>query len=133
MKGEKGSAPSDVALTAAGVSSSDEAAAPPLRSHLAAYFAKWAGAGGQPLPCPPLAHLAMSFFGAFLGILAISGVDHLLLRYTDAATSWLVPSFGASAVLVYALPESPLSQPRNLVGKAQRLLVCLWDAPTHSL
>lgn len=33
-----------------------------------------------------------------------------------AAQRGIMFSFGASAVLLYAVPESPLSQPRNIVG-----------------
>ena len=32
----------------------------------------------------------------------------------------LAPSFGASAVLVFAVPESKLSQPRNFLGGPSR-------------
>ncbi len=32
----------------------------------------------------------------------------------------LAPSFGASAVLVFAVPESKLSQPRNFLGGLPR-------------
>jgi hypothetical protein len=53
-------------------------------------------------------------FGAFLSILWIAGID----RATDPSIDMkiLIPSFGASAVLLFAVPESKLSQPRNFVG-----------------
>jgi len=31
-------------------------------------------------------------------------------------TAWLMAPFGASLVILFALPDSPLAQPRNLVG-----------------
>lgn len=40
--------------------------------------------------------------------------DHFLWR--DHNFSLLIGSFGASAVLLYGVPESKLSQPRNLIG-----------------
>ncbi|UFS69590.1 HPP family protein [Geomonas sp. RF6] len=43
-------------------------------------------------------------------ILAIFGVTHL------AGSPLLIGSFGASAVLLFGAVESPLAQPRNLVG-----------------
>ncbi|MCV6590343.1 MAG: HPP family protein [Marinobacterium sp.] len=33
-----------------------------------------------------------------------------------AELSWLMAPFGASLVILFALPESPLAQPRNVVG-----------------
>ena len=55
-----------------------------------------------------------SFIGAFIGI----GLIALLQSYQLPATEniFLVGSFGASAVLVYGAIQSPLAQPRNLVG-----------------
>ncbi len=55
-----------------------------------------------------------SWVGAFLGISAVAWADRLLLAGTDALL--LIGSMGASAVLVYGAPRSPLAQPRNLVG-----------------
>jgi len=55
-----------------------------------------------------------TWIGSFLGVLAI-GYFHLdLLKGTDL--SLIIGSFGASAVLVYGAINSPLSQPRNLIG-----------------
>jgi CBS-domain-containing membrane protein len=47
-------------------------------------------------------------------------------RATDPSIDMkiLIPSFGASAVLLFAVPESKLSQPRNFVGE----LVPGWEA-----
>jgi CBS domain-containing membrane protein len=57
---------------------------------------------------------AWTFAGAFLGI----GLLGLLTRYLVAPTDapLLIGSFGASSVLVYGVINSPLAQPRNLVG-----------------
>jgi CBS-domain-containing membrane protein len=43
----------------------------------------------------------------------VSVTDHYLWR--DHGFSLLVGSLGASAVLLYGVPESKLSQPRNLM------------------
>ncbi|OON69771.1 HPP family protein [Hymenobacter sp. CRA2] len=55
-----------------------------------------------------------TFLGAFLGI----GLIGLLNRYWlgPADTLLLVGSFGASSVLIYGVVNSPLAQPRNLLG-----------------
>lgn len=40
----------------------------------------------------------------------------LLILTNMTATSWLMASFGASCVLVFAAWNAPLSQPRNIIG-----------------
>jgi hypothetical protein len=47
-------------------------------------------------------------------ILVVSVTDHFL--WQDYGFRMLVASFGASAVLLYGVPESKLAQPRNLIG-----------------
>lgn len=55
-----------------------------------------------------------SFVGAFVGVGAIAFYQtHFLSREENV---FLIGSFGASSVLVYGAIQSPLSQPRNLVG-----------------
>jgi CBS-domain-containing membrane protein len=60
------------------------------------------------------AEVLWSWLGAFLGIGAVSLVSHSHLGATDGI--FMIGSLGASAVLVYGAPRSPLAQPRNLVG-----------------
>ena len=55
-----------------------------------------------------------AWIGSFLGIIAISYFHMDILD--DKDLTLVVGSFGASAVLVYGVPNSPLSQPRNLIG-----------------
>lgn len=55
-----------------------------------------------------------SFFGAFVGIGLIAFLQSLHLPAMESV--FLLGSFGASAVLVYGAIQSPLAQPRNLVG-----------------
>lgn len=60
----------------------------------------------------PKDHL-WTFVGAFLGIGIIGFIQSL---YIDPEINiFLIGSFGASAVLIYGSPNSPLAQPRNLV------------------
>lgn len=55
-----------------------------------------------------------SFIGAFLGIGIIAFCQtHFLER---AENIFLIGSFGASSVLIYGAIQSPLAQPRNLIG-----------------
>lgn len=54
-----------------------------------------------------------SFVGAFIGIGIIA---FLQSRFEDADNLFLIGSFGASSVLIYGAIQSPLAQPRNLIG-----------------
>ena len=55
-----------------------------------------------------------AWIGSFLGIIAISYFHMDILD--DKDLTLVVGSFAASAVLIYGVPNSPLSQPRNLIG-----------------
>ena len=55
-----------------------------------------------------------AFLGSFIGIGIIAYLQTLALPVSDVI--YLIGSFGASSVLVYGVIESPLAQPRNLIG-----------------
>jgi CBS-domain-containing membrane protein len=81
---------------------------------IAAYLDKMRG-GKQVPPCAPLHEVFWSAIGAFIGIYSVYYIGHLQeLHLVDSL--FLVGSFGATAVLVYGIPNSPYSQPRNLIG-----------------
>ncbi|KUO77842.1 MAG: HPP family protein [Desulfosporosinus sp. BRH_c37] len=61
-----------------------------------------------PLVSPPPLDVLLTWLGAFLGIAAITLFAHKF----DLS---VVASFGASAVLIYGVPDAPLSQPRNVI------------------
>lgn len=61
----------------------------------------------------PKDHL-WTFIGAFIGVGLIGYFQSNAFPSTD--TFMLIGSFGATAVLVYGATNSPLAQPRNLVG-----------------
>ncbi len=54
--------------------------------------------------------------GAFVGILLTGLVCHLAGGTVAASLPWLVAPMGASAVLVFGAPASPLAQPWSVVG-----------------
>ncbi|WP_148252184.1 HPP family protein [Aidingimonas lacisalsi] len=54
-----------------------------------------------------------SWFGAFMGI---AGVGWLSSQVLASHSLLMIGSFGATSVLLYAAPESPLAQPRNVLG-----------------
>jgi len=55
-----------------------------------------------------------SFVGAFVGIGLIAFLQSYWL--TQNENVFLIGSFGASSVLIYGAIQSPLAQPRNLIG-----------------
>ncbi|KAL4443756.1 hypothetical protein ABPG75_011493 [Micractinium tetrahymenae] len=66
------------------------------------------------LPVPTWRDIFWSWLGAFLGILAVCAMNQWASPEIDIA--FVVGSFGASAVLVFAVLESKMSQPRNFLG-----------------
>ncbi|WP_444931573.1 HPP family protein [Microbulbifer sp. SSSA002] len=48
--------------------------------------------------------------GAMLCITALSSLGSAI-----QSTIWLIPPFGATMVILFGLPESPLAQPRNII------------------
>jgi len=57
----------------------------------------------------PLSQILFTYIGSFLGIAA--------LAYLSVVSDYplIAAPFGAAAVLVFAVPNSPLAQPRNLI------------------
>lgn len=55
-----------------------------------------------------------AFLGAFVGMGTIAYLQYNLFPKQDSVL--LIGSFGASCVLVYGVIQSPLAQPRNLIG-----------------
>lgn len=55
-----------------------------------------------------------SFLGSFIGIGIIAFIQSNELTAND--NLFLIGSFGASSVLIYGVIQSPLAQPRNLIG-----------------
>ena len=71
--------------------------------------------GGQSPPRAPLHEILWSALGAFISIFSIYYIGHYqALHLIDSL--FLVGSFGATGVLVYGIPNSPFSQPRNIIG-----------------
>ncbi len=58
--------------------------------------------------------IMISALGGFLGILAIFMISRFL--FDDEVALMIVPSMGASAVLLFAAPHAPFSQPWNVIA-----------------
>jgi CBS-domain-containing membrane protein len=81
---------------------------------LADYFRKMGGTTRGSPPRVSNAEIAWSWAGAFLGISAAALASRAWLEGMDLTL--MVGSLGASAVLLYGAPRSPLAQPRNVLG-----------------
>ena len=77
------------------------------------YFSKMRGNGPSP-PRVSWTEIARAWLGSFLGLAALGLIHTTTANLMEAAL--LFGPFGASAVLLYAAPKSPLAQPRNLIG-----------------
>ncbi len=58
--------------------------------------------------------LFWSFIGSFFGIGIIAYIQSFY--FSDMESLFLIGSFGATSVLLYGAIQSPLAQPRNLIG-----------------
>ena len=72
------------------------------------YFAKMAGGQTRP-PAPRMASAIIAGIGATSAIATTAGLSEL------TGTALLMAPFGASCFLAFAVPDSPLAQPRNIV------------------
>ena len=61
-----------------------------------------------------ISNLIWSWIGSFLGLFAIAFFHRNFLD--DSDLTLVLSSFGASAVLIYGAINSPLAQPKNLIG-----------------
>lgn len=78
------------------------------------YLRRMRGAEATPTR-RPFSKITWSWLGAFLGIYAIANINVMInTQHTDAL--FLLGSFGASSVLIYAAPQAEFSQPRNFIG-----------------
>lgn len=67
--------------------------------------------GGHPTPPrPPLDEVVYSLVGGGLGILLLGVLSKV------SGNPLLIAPFGATCVLLFAVPESPLAQPRAVLG-----------------
>ncbi|MBT3359090.1 MAG: HPP family protein [Rhodospirillales bacterium] len=66
----------------------------------------------RPAPTPP-SKILRAFIGAFLGIGTIALIDQNFL--SDGDLTLVIGAFGATSVLVYGAPHSPLAQPYNVI------------------
>ncbi|KAF8799410.1 hypothetical protein BYT27DRAFT_7149691 [Phlegmacium glaucopus] len=86
-------------------------------SRLPSSFNRWFGHRSTPVPNQPN-HIVWlwAFIGTFLGISLIQAVFGQAHYFIERGVPSIVASYGASAVLIYGVVDSPLAQPRALFG-----------------
>ncbi len=100
-----------------------------LAGALAGYLRKMRGSTRGALPRVSSIEVLWSWLGSFLGIALVAWLNEAIRTQGTNPAVWLeaigltptdglllIGSFGASAVLLYGAPRSPLAQPRNLIG-----------------
>ncbi len=85
-----------------------------IETSLMEYLLKMRGTTAGSPPRVSNEEVFWSWIGALLGIGAIACIGAQFFSGHDL--SLMIGSFGASAVLLYGAPRSPLAQPRNLLG-----------------
>lgn len=71
----------------------------------------------------------LTFIGAFIGIGLVGFINSRYFVLND--NLFLIGSFGASSVLIYGVINSPLAQPRNLIGG--HLICAIIGVTVHKL
>lgn len=78
------------------------------------FWRKWRGTTAGSPPRVRSDEVLLSWIGAALGIGLLGWIGQKFFAPHDLPL--MIGSFGASCVLVYGAPRSPLAQPRNLMG-----------------
>ncbi|PRP88538.1 hypothetical protein PROFUN_02949 [Planoprotostelium fungivorum] len=86
-------------------------------SHLPPMISRFFGYRKEkPKPLPILLTIFWSFIGAFGGVSVVEAIFSRGPVFIERGVPMIVGSFGATAVLIYGAIDSPLAQPRNVMG-----------------
>ncbi|KAG2229719.1 HPP family-domain-containing protein [Thamnidium elegans] len=80
------------------------------------YFLGYRKSNHNKKPIPQWRVYVWSFLAAWIGIALLEIIFTYSESFQNHDTPMIVASFGATAVLVYGVIESPLAQPRNVIG-----------------
>ncbi len=92
------------------INSKGVSADPAEGGYLRSWLGSMKGGHAQPPTVPSPRHLVLTWFGAFFAIAVVAYITKL------SGYPLILGSFGASCVLIFGFPESPFSQPRNVIG-----------------
>ncbi|KAI0172834.1 HPP-domain-containing protein [Hypoxylon sp. FL1284] len=86
-------------------------------ARLPPWISRWLGyRSSPPKPLPSPVNYFWSFITAFCGLLVLQAIFNYSEYFTSRHVPGIIASYGASAVLVYGMPQAPLAQPRALFG-----------------
>jgi len=88
------------------------------------YGRKFLGVNLQPPPAMSFLESFLSFFGAFVTLLSITGLSKLIQNASDGKYTFILGPFGALMTLQYSLVMAPASQPRNIIF-GQTVAICV--------
>lgn len=80
-----------------------------MRKMRSGFLMKMRGEGRSPLKVLPR-NAAIGALGGFIAIAVLA------ILTVNTSETWIMAPFGASCVLAFGIWDSPLSQPRNIVG-----------------
>ncbi|KAI0011305.1 HPP-domain-containing protein [Xylariaceae sp. FL0662B] len=84
---------------------------------LPSWINRWLGFRSSPSkPLPPYLNYLWSFIAAFCGLSVLQAIFNYSDYFRGRGVPGIIASYGASAVLIYGLPQAPLAQPRALLG-----------------
>lgn len=86
-----------------------------MKSSLRNLFARYSFYLGGDQPSVSWLERIRSAFGAFIGLLLVVAIARYLGELTSIG-EWLMASLGASALLVFVLPGSPMAQPWAVIA-----------------
>jgi len=86
-----------------------------LRSKLNSFLKRYSFYLGGDQPYVAWGERLRSVFGAFAGLLLVVIVAKFLGEFSGV-DEWLMASLGASALIVFALPQSPMAQPWAVIA-----------------
>jgi CBS domain-containing membrane protein len=86
-----------------------------MKNKLKRFISHWSFYLGGDQPPVNWMERLRSVFGAFLGLMLVFTTAQYLGELTGVE-EWLMASLGASALLVFALPQSPMAQPWAVIA-----------------
>lgn len=99
------------------MSAEDKPSRRQLDSRLPPWATRWIGVRSQPpKPKPIYVPYLWAFIGAFCGLSLLQAIFGHTPYFIERGVPPVIASYGATAVLCYALPEAPLAQPRAVLG-----------------
>ncbi|KAI1169757.1 HPP-domain-containing protein [Nemania sp. FL0916] len=97
--------------------SDEDVRSSPWHQRLPSWITRWVGIRNGPAPPKPVyVPYLWAFIGAFGGLSLLQAIFDHSPEFIARGVPPIIASYGATAVLCYAVPEAPLAQPRSVLG-----------------